>query len=639
MAELPTSAVIRYGAYTFPSNVETTSISVVPQYDQAGRTVIYNRIKLSLRAVVSGTAIDAAVRAVTQILTKPAYPFVYTGSGYGLVVNVGSVRDVVWGPKPTEAGVKPLGGGNAAELTWSVEVCIPDGPSARYAFAPMEFFYTVTYDVDASGYTTRSYEATVRIPQTRATPAGRTLSDTADRLLEQVTPALVPGFRRIPGGHSLSADKCSLTVYCQDVQLPPNIPPYGVVEASASHTLSSTPGKLQEWTGTLEATYEIARNGVTTVAAARDSFFSLLKDRIGHTLDTISRQEPAELRTGGDDGRQVKPVVIPVSFTMTEPEIYGRTKARFSLTYAVRGAKLKTMLQASGMWRPVPGTNWKQWAASLGPVIGPRGHAGLIFTPNDDRIVDLLQPGSPDLSLLGNLNSRGTTSGIIPGGVFPDPTPERSWVEYVCAIYMETDNGVVQVRTLPTQPRAAKGDVYGKPSAGAGVAAAGVGAAVAAIPGVLQQVFDTNPVFYGPLKQAFLGDGGLDKKQAPQRRGRQAGALWLVGRAVRVKYSIPAPTAEKWGDATLTPANRADCGEGFWTGVVGNAIWPIQAAKWRLRYVMDTVPGAGAPVVPNPLQGGGGADAANLGTNLGNVIGGALGNALGIAAGGATAGG
>lgn len=619
MADLPDYGVTSYGEYTFPSNVETTSLSVVPQYDQAGRTVVYNRIRIAVRAVLTGTAIDAAVRAVTQVLTKPAQPLRYTGRGYGLLVNVGTVKDVRWGPTPTEATVRPLGGGNAAELTWAVEVHIPDGPSAYYTHAPMEFNFSLSYDIDASGYTTRTYAAFVRIPLTRAFPADRAIRDTADRLRESIVPPLLPGFRRIPGTVTISDDKTRADVVVTDTQMPPNVPPQGVIEASASHTVHSVPGQIVRWTGTLEATYEIARNGATTVAAARDAFFALAKDRINHTIDTISAGQTTELRTNGG-GAAAEAVVIPVSFSMSEPELYGRTKARFSLTYVVNNANLRAMLGASGLWRPVPGSNWQRWAAGLGPVLGARGHAGLVFSPNDDKIIDLLRPSDPRPGLLSRLNEVGRHLADPPQSLFPDPKPERSWLEYVCAVYVETDNGVVEVRTLPTQARTAAGDVYGRPTAAGAAISSAVGGAFAAIPGVLGKALE-NP-FYGPMRETFLGGAGKDAlaPQAPQRRARQGAALWLIGHAVRVLYAIPAPTAERWGDAVLTPANRPDRGEGFWTGVVGNAIWPITAARWRLRYLMDRPPPAGAPVVPNPFRGGGGADAANVVPDVGNIL-------------------
>lgn len=636
MAELPDSGEVSYGGYRFPSHTETTAINVVPQYDAAGRTVVYNAIRISLRAILTGSAIDAATRAVTQVLTRPAMPLVYRGRGYGLYVNVGAVRDVRWGPKPVDATLKPLGGGNAALLTWTVEVNVPDAPSARYTFFPMEFNYSLTFDIDEAGYTTRTYTAYVRIPLTRANGLSRTIDDSADRLLEQIVPPLVPGFRRIPPSRTLSEDKCRLDVTCQDVQMPPNVPPPGAIDASASHTLTSTPGKLFEWTGTIEGTYEIARNGTATAAVARDSFFALCKDRIGQTIQRVSSGQTSELRTAGTGGG-TKPVVIPVSFSMAEPEIYGRTKARFSLTYRVVQASLRDMLQASGMWRPTPdGRSWQAWAAPLEPVLNPRGHAGLVFTPNDDRIVDLLQPVPPSLALLGQLNRRGRSAGTIPRDVFPEPTPEGSWLEYTNAVYIETDSGVVEVRTLPTEPREAAGDLYGS-SAGRSAAAVAAAAALGTITGTFPADVTANADFYFPpaRKPDQQKRGGLAQKQAPQRRARQGGRLYMVGRAVRVRYAIPEPTATRWGEATLTPANRPDRGEGFWSAVVGNALWPVVAARWRLSFLMDTVPAAAAPALPNPLQGGGGADAAAL-PNLGDVLAGAtqLGNAAGGALGG-----
>ena len=627
MAELPTSAVIRYSSYTFPSNVETTAYHCRPQYDQAGRTTVYNEITLTLRAIITGTNIDAAVRAVEQVLTKPAYQFVYAGSGCFQSINVGSVRDVVWGPKPTGFSFKPLGGGNAAEITWSVKVCIPDWPSARFETSPLELGYTVSYDVDASGYTTRNFNGYVIVPTTRANPTSRTLSDSADRLRESITPALLPGFRRASHSAHLSLDKQRLDLTVVDQQLPPNIPPAGIVECSASSAFGSIPGTLDtKWQGHIEGTYEIARNGKATMADAIQPFFAMVRDRLAHTKETLARLNPVL----SSSGQAKEPTVMPVSFSMSEPEIYGRTKVKLGLTYFVGGTDLASMLQASGFGRPVPGTNkWRAWADSMGPVIGPRGHAGLLLAPNDDRIVDLLQPTPPNLALIGNLNQRAAYGQSQDRGpVFTDITPENSWLYYMISTFVETSNGVVQVHTLPTKPRTAKGDVYGKPSAGGGVAAGAIGGAVAAIPGVLQQVFDANPVFYGPLKQAFLGDGGLDVKQEPQRRGRQSARLLLLGAALRVRYAIPAPTAEKWGDATLTPANRPDRGEGFWTGVVGSTLYPVTAAKWRLSYLLDTIPGAGAPVIPNPLFKGGGVDAANLPANLGGAIGGAIAGAF-----------
>jgi hypothetical protein len=614
MAELPDDGLVRYGGFTFPANTETTGITVIPQYDQAGRTVVYNRIKINLRCVLAGTAIDVAVRNVVRILSKPAFPFFYAGRGYGLGVNVGGVRDVVWGPKPSEATVKPLGGGNAVELTWSVEVAIPDCADARYQFGALEYNFSLNYDIDASGYTTRTYSGHLRVPMTRRAPNDRRLPDSVDSYREDVYPPLILGFRRIPGSWAINAAKDTINFSCQDVQMPPTAPWPGIVECSADHTLSCPPRQFYIWNGTISGTYEVARNGTATIADARNAFFQLVKDRINYTRRTLAGGG-SELRTSG--ASKSSATVMPVSFSMTEPNIYGRTVAKFSLSYAVNNAKLQDMLVASGMWRGAPGgRDFKGWADSLkGTVMSARGHAGLTFSVNDDRIVDLCQPGPVTLDLGGRTPGRDFGSGPIPPDVFPEPDPDSSWVVYTNSIYLETDNGTVEVRTLPTEAREAGGDLYG------GATPAATNAGLGAFEGIYTAGQQTSPFFFPPpRKPDEQKKGGLDKKQPPQRRARQSGALYMIGRAVRIRYAIPSPTATRWGTATLTPANRADRGEGFWTGVIGNAVWPVSAARWRLRYLIDLPPSGTPPVLPSPTFGGGGAAGAAIGAAVGDVL-------------------
>ncbi|HYH63845.1 MAG TPA: hypothetical protein VD866_04035, partial [Urbifossiella sp.] len=145
MSQLTDPGRIQYGSYRWPVDTQTTGLVVRPVMDAAGRTVIYNEITISLRARLSGPLMDTQARLIVQQLSKAAFPFVYTGRGYGLSVNVGSVRDVIWGPTPGPCEIKPLGGGQGIELKWSVVVHVPDGPGARYRFAPLEFNFGLTF--------------------------------------------------------------------------------------------------------------------------------------------------------------------------------------------------------------------------------------------------------------------------------------------------------------------------------------------------------------------------------------------------------------------------------------------------------------------------------------------------------------
>ncbi|HJZ58880.1 MAG TPA: hypothetical protein VKE74_28310 [Gemmataceae bacterium] len=82
-------------------------------------------------------------------------------------------------------------------------------------------------------------------------------------------------------------------------------------------------------------------------------------------------------------------------FSMTEPDAYGVPTVILQMTYKIVGASLEEMLQASGLWRPVPGSDEKERRTSLAGVLGPRGVAGLVFTTADDFLVDLCQSTFP----------------------------------------------------------------------------------------------------------------------------------------------------------------------------------------------------------------------------------------------------
>ena len=630
---LPNEGVVSYGGWQFPPTTYTASVEAVPEWDRAKRTVIFSRVRISLQAYLTGTAIGDATRAVVQVLNRPAMPFIYAGHGYNFAVNTGAYRDVQWGPKPS-ARLEIIGP-HASLLHFTVEVCVPDFPGARMARAPMELGFTVHYDRDEAGYTTRRVHGWLRIPMSRNGPNDRRLPDNIDAYLEDVYPGLIEGFRRTTKTWEINAAKDGAEFHVVDEQMPPNVPPPGVVYATARHDCQSTPGKMTEWNGSFDATYEIARNGVATVAAARDNFFSLLKDRIRHAIDTVSRMEPVVQSGGG----RTSVVAIPVSFRMSEPDIFGRTTVQYAMQYKVVGASLRSMLQGSGQWRPSPGSDWRKWATSLGPVLGPRGHAGLAFSLTDDRIVDLFQPGPPSSTIGTVPPRRGQNFSTIPRDVFPEPSAEGSYIYFRNGLFLETDSGVVEIRTLPTEPRAAAGDVYGGPTVGGGVAAGAIGAAVGTIAGAFPGVWANTDFFFPPPRTAEQQKkGGMQKKQPPQRRARQGGVLFMRGEALRARFAVPCPSVERWGAATLTPANRRDMGEGFWSAVVGNAVWPIHYGRWNLRFILDEVPAGSPPALPNPLLGGGGVDAASLGPTVGDPLQGIqAGQAVAGAIGGAVA--
>ncbi|MFO0931035.1 MAG: hypothetical protein U0736_29055 [Gemmataceae bacterium] len=604
---LPNNAVARYGvganSWTWPVTTTTEEISIEPVLDSAQRTVIYSNISLTLRCVLTGDDIEVATRAVAQILTKPAMPFVYVGKGYAFQVNVGATRDVLWGPIPRNVKLTELTANRSAVLTWSVRCAIPDGPGARFKFAPMAMNFTVDYDIDESGLTTRVVNGHLRIPMTRNSPTDRRLPDNVDSYREDICPPFVEGFRRVvPGSFHLNEGKDRIDFRFVDQQFEsPNLPPVGCIKANATHQFNCPPGKLTQWNHTISGSYEIARTGAAGVANARNAFLALVADRVKASLDEIDRAQPTLV-----NGAQKKASAVPLSFRAQE-NIYGKPTIDYSMSWRVAGPDLPTMLQACGMGRPVPGgRNWKAWSDSVASVLGPRGQIGLTFGIGDDKIVDLFQPAPVEIELRQRQPNRGGGLNQIPQGVFPEPHPDSSWLDWRMQVYQETAGGVVEVRTLPTEPRTAAGDVYGGSVAGGAINSA-VGAVLGSVAGAFPALSANPEFFFPPPRTAEQRQKGGEKKpSAAQRRAAPITAIYLIGSALRVKWPIPAPSLSKWGDATLTPANRQDRGEGFWTEVVGNAIWPVYGAAWCLRFSASYTVSDAPPVPPNPLLGGGG---------------------------------
>ena len=510
MSMLP-APIIRYNGFTFPVETHTTGLQVEPIPSEDGRTISRNRYTFTIETVLVGTSIDASTRATVRALTKNARPFTYSGTGLGVTINVGRVRDARWGPVPLSCDVKPLGGGNAVKLVWRVSCGVPDCADAVYQFAMMDFAYSITYDVDSSHYTKRTHSGSVTIPMTRSAAGGGLPPDSADFYRERITPTIPFGFERTPGTFVLSPDRSRLDFTIVDEQMAPNIPPAGIIRVAADHGASCPPANFVTWNFTTSATYELARGSGSTSATARDAFFRFLKDRVGFTLAEIKRlgvgavppiRPPGGIppgllgfvagAPGGIVGSTIGAIaarllarragarlpvaaeVLPTQFSFSEPEVYGRTKCRYSFSYTVYNANLTDILGISGLWRPTPDSNWNTWVRTLGVGVLTRGHAGLVFSLDDDSLVDLCRPSpafapAPLGGAGGGAGMRGTGAARGRGGslaeeiaeIFPPPEPDASWLHWEDSVGIEPHNNVVPVVTLPVKVPLPVNDIFG----------------------------------------------------------------------------------------------------------------------------------------------------------------------------------
>lgn len=608
------AAVTSYNGFVFdPDYTTTTQLVVTPVEDPAGRTTMYNEYRIRLRSYITGAPTDAAVVAARQRLTKFGGAFVYGGTSRGvgtISLNTTSRRDVLYGPKPTLLALEPKGP-NACRLDWEVMLRVPDCPAARYSFAPMALAYRVEFRIRRNGRTDRAVTGELRIPNNRKLPGSREILDSPDRYRETIPPPVPEGFRREWGPWQIDESRTRLSFGWTDSELDGSAFPPGVVDAKVSQTTRSTgPGMLQ-WETTIRAEYE-ALPGYEAVPLLH--WARVVKDRI---VD-------AKKRLAAQPGK-APPTFVPVAFECSEPDLFHPGRQAFAVTYRVSGVGVRDILNASGMWRPVPDSDWKQWDYSLKESAHhPRGIARLKWTANEDRIVDLCgdEDGSDPYA-----PSKFGPSGMPPAVV----APATSWLAYRNDVQVEADSGTTEMRQLPklelkpTTPGELQSELRGgaglpppavpytlpaigqEPARGAADFGGTYGGPPAADDARVRKALDDWNRTAGTTGFDALLAGRTDPRKPEQgatvqQRGGSV-VVYMTGFAVRAGVEIPCPELKEVEGETPVPANRRDKGEGFVTGCVGNAGVPIFGARWRLRYTLKRIPTGPIPAPPNPLLG------------------------------------
>lgn len=598
---VPSEAICSYRGYNFGPYTVTDGIKGKFLKDPTGRVVTATEYTFSFTTTVAATTstIDAELTTIRQTLSKPGGVFIYHGRGLGNIdINTGRLKDVAWGPVPEVLDVKPWSASRypqAAQVKWSLTVTIPECGDAAFE-GIMAFNFGVTYDVK-DGLTTRTIAGRLKIAANRATPNSRDMGDVADRYRSQLAPPEIIGFRRSYGPAVLNEAKDELSFTIIDTQMSQNIPPEGVIEATASHTHSSSVAGLGMWSGTLDASYTLARG--TDPSVALGAFLKLAKERLVFTGSVID----GVVNNGAGS-------IIPLAFSFGNPNLYSENpKVNVSLSYSFV-CPLANVFGASPLWHPVPGSDWKRWTYSMAKagVTHPRGYAQLEFEVGDDRLIDLCdsapaiqlgnattvgpqaQPYGPSAfnSYRSKAQSPGFTSSVKTA--FPDPQPDASWMWYQTGLYIESADGTISVATLPQALLDGTADIFGKYHDLAGQAW-----------DVLQKQFPATSKSQPGTQRIPATAGDVSSS----RRVRPVVFVYLIGSAARAKFRVPIPRLVKVNGVEAIPANRLDHGEGFYNGIqftAANKV-AVHTGWWRLRYALKSHPTGVLPIPPNPILG------------------------------------
>ena len=368
--------IVGYNGVSFGPSLDS-KVTADPVYDSAGRTIIYYVAHFHFDWIVDlanqtepdptnrATTTDTQLETIRQQLMHNGADFQYAANGFGyLSVNPGPASpavtfavpgtvDPVWGPKPRKVTFYGMNG-KAAKCSFDIDVALLNCPNILAKGKIMEFCFKIGWDGE-DGLTRRTYTAHLCIPATRGPGGARTLPDNADNYFPgKAVPDVPLGFRRLPVRRILSEDKCRLDITVVDEEHPSrNYPPPQSVRVEMSHNVETDGPVFVKWRGTLKGTYEYPK-GVNPAKGFYE-FMVVLFDR----LDNITKQ-------GGG-------AIIPTKLTLSEPDLYGRAKGEFSLSYRYLltlenvKEKIKDTVQnglaASGLWRPVPNNSYTLWAA------------------------------------------------------------------------------------------------------------------------------------------------------------------------------------------------------------------------------------------------------------------------------------
>lgn len=619
MSALPTIGEVSYNGFVFPVETETLSARITPVPDATGRAVKYTTFSFTILTRITGLN-DTQMVLLRRKLTTYGAPFRYSAKGLGsFIINVGTAKDVAWGPKPQELNFKPLGG-TAYELVWRVDVALPDCADAQFDGQPMERSYSVQFATDYAGYTTRTITGHIQVPAYRLADGVR-VTDSVDKYWPDIIPPVPYGpWKRTFGPRTISPDRTRLDFSIIDTEQGENAMPPWVVAASGNHSLSTTNKGFGYWLNTINAEYELAKDAPEPLWPVKYFLTVLVKQRLDAASPNRGNepprppnpapggaiagpplappvQPPPQLANVGNDDQKIS-APIPVSFSMTEPEIYGHRKYALSISWTY-ACSLKDIFVYNGLWRPVD-NDWRTWAATMASsVFHPRGSARMEFVAEDDRIVSLCKTQDDSGNML-TANQPIPRPSLLPkdiiASVFPAPSKDQSWLYYEQEIFIETDSGTVPVRLLPDEALTGDEDVFGS------------------VPDIAGQVI-SNALGLAPLQSPGTSGGAApgpntnrlenNTTERAVRRVVPRVVVYLRGRAARVRWEIPAPRLTKIENMEPIPANRIDRGEGFSQHVASvSGVHPVWKATWNLRYELPQLPKKPIPLPPNPVLGG-----------------------------------
>lgn len=396
-------------------------------YDDAGRTVTHVEYTIQLKTTVYGTTealLSTDMDVLRGKLLTEGKTLKIKGLGFGYSINP---DDFIWGPKPISCTYSPVGAAIAWEIIWviqfNVSECFVSNNPLKGAF--LAFNYAVSWSYDFEGVGTRSTTGYVQIVQRRA-DYNNNNQVIADDVRPDLTCLVPPGYKRTNKTFAETADKTRLNFNIVDEEMPGEAPPPGISEASGGISFDSVGPGFAESQVTMNLTYKTARKYSRQDAPAL----------MVRAFVTKQAQMAAKLGAGG--------VVIPKQLRFNHSYFDDSRVTSGSMTWTLTKC-LNDMLNAAGLWEPVPGAeNYGQWRASM-EAVGAWANTGgrnIISSAEDDIIINVC-----------NQTNSHTFGQVKQRAIPPDP-PKRDAFRFSCPPISEENSWLgyeIQVRALRSE--------------------------------------------------------------------------------------------------------------------------------------------------------------------------------------------
>lgn len=318
--------------FTYP----TVTIAATPVLSGVGhRKLRYTHYVLTVRSYIFATTEEELwkrIQEAEKVLKKNRGRFEYVDPSGGEIFTAGPDEDIGWGPVVTHLAIERFWANKAALITWQLET------DRKEEEREYDLVYTVSTDIDASGFATRTVTGTLRI----WTQPGDKVKDADEwRRVAYESCPIPKGWRRIRQSYRMGEDGTTLAFVLVDrhesYPLPEGFSD-GNVTISVSMQGETLRGTIPDVPG------EISIDGYLRLAA--DTILQR-EYKIGDLLGWIPKKVMAGYPADTGVSKSVYLLRANVSFSVHDHTL--RFGFRFGLTSAALKEKLGELKYASAL--------------------------------------------------------------------------------------------------------------------------------------------------------------------------------------------------------------------------------------------------------------------------------------------------